>query len=158
MVGCRRQIAMLESSSERQIQRLHAENESLEREHQAKITRIQVCNPYVSSICVCSCTWLKCRVGYRYKSKQLVSFGMFLLALSLEYFILIFCESTVVYIMGAHSSIAGWGTMLQAGRSWVRFPMRTVYFFSWPNPSSHTMALRLTQPLTKMSTRNHPGG
>jgi hypothetical protein len=29
---------------------------------------------------------------------------------------------------------------------------------NWPNPSSHTMALESTQPLTEMSTRNLPGG
>jgi hypothetical protein len=31
-------------------------------------------------------------------------------------------------------------------------------FFNWPNPSSCTMALRSTQPLREMSTRNFPGG
>jgi hypothetical protein len=31
-------------------------------------------------------------------------------------------------------------------------------FFNWPNPSSRTMALESTQPLTEMSTRNLPGG
>jgi hypothetical protein len=30
--------------------------------------------------------------------------------------------------------------------------------FNLPNPSSHTMALGSTQPLTEMSTRNLPGG
>jgi hypothetical protein len=33
-----------------------------------------------------------------------------------------------------------------------------VDFFNWPNPSSRTMALGSTQPLTEMSTRNLPGG
>jgi hypothetical protein len=33
-----------------------------------------------------------------------------------------------------------------------------VDFFNSPNPSSHTMALGLTQPQTEMSTRNLPGG
>jgi hypothetical protein len=47
--------------------------------------------------------------------------------------------------------------MLQAGRSRVRFPMRSLDFFSWPNPSSRTIALGPTQPLTEMSTRNVPG-
>jgi hypothetical protein len=32
------------------------------------------------------------------------------------------------------------------------------FFFNWPNPSSRTMALGSTQPLTEMSTRNLPGG
>jgi hypothetical protein len=31
-------------------------------------------------------------------------------------------------------------------------------FFNLPNPSSRTMALGSTQPLTEMSTRNLPGG
>jgi hypothetical protein len=30
-------------------------------------------------------------------------------------------------------------------------------FFNWPTPSSRTMALGLTEPLTEMSTRNLPG-
>jgi hypothetical protein len=33
-----------------------------------------------------------------------------------------------------------------------------VDIFNWPNPSSRTMALGSTQPLTEMSTRNLPGG
>jgi hypothetical protein len=47
--------------------------------------------------------------------------------------------------------------MLQDGRSPVRVPDE-VNFFNLPNPSSRTMALGLTQPLTEMSTRNLPGG
>jgi hypothetical protein len=47
--------------------------------------------------------------------------------------------------------------MLQAGRSPVRV-LDEVDFFNLPNPSSHTMVLRSTQPLTEMSTRNLPGG
>jgi hypothetical protein len=37
-------------------------------------------------------------------------------------------------------------------------PYEVIGFFNWPNPSSRTMALRSTQPLTEMSTRNLPGG
>jgi hypothetical protein len=47
--------------------------------------------------------------------------------------------------------------VLQAGRSRDRVPMRWI-FFNWPNPSSCTMTLGLTQPLTEISTRNFPGG
>jgi hypothetical protein len=47
--------------------------------------------------------------------------------------------------------------MLQAGRKPVQVPDE-VDFFNLPNPSSHTMALGSTQPLTEMSTRNLPGG
>jgi hypothetical protein len=37
-------------------------------------------------------------------------------------------------------------------------PDGVIGFFNWPNPSSRTMALGSTQPLTEMSTRNLPGG
>jgi hypothetical protein len=47
--------------------------------------------------------------------------------------------------------------MLQAGISWVLFPMRLLEFFDLPNHSSRTMAL-VTQPLTEISTRNLPSG
>jgi hypothetical protein len=47
--------------------------------------------------------------------------------------------------------------MLQAGRSPVRIP-DDVHFFNLANPSSRTMALGSTQPLTEMSTRNLSGG
>jgi hypothetical protein len=49
--------------------------------------------------------------------------------------------------------------MLQAGKSPVPFPMRPLnFFFHLPSPSSRTVALESTQPLTEMSTRNLPGG
>jgi hypothetical protein len=47
--------------------------------------------------------------------------------------------------------------MLQARRSPVRVPDE-VDFFNLPNPSSRTMVLGSTQPLTEMSTWNLPGG
>jgi hypothetical protein len=37
-------------------------------------------------------------------------------------------------------------------------PDEVIGYFSLPNPSSHTMALGSTQPLTEISTRNIPGG
>jgi hypothetical protein len=37
-------------------------------------------------------------------------------------------------------------------------PDEVTGFFNWPNPSSRTMALGSTQPLTEMSTRNLPRG
>jgi hypothetical protein len=39
----------------------------------------------------------------------------------------------------------------------VSIPDEVIGFFNLPNPSSRTMALGLTQPLTEMSTRNLPG-
>jgi hypothetical protein len=57
------------------------------------------------------------------------------------------------------SSLAGWGTMLQARRPQVWFPIRSLDFSIDPIlPSSHTGALGSTQPLTEMSTKNLPGG
>jgi hypothetical protein len=47
---------------------------------------------------------------------------------------------------------------IQAGRSQVRVPKRSLDFFNWPNPSSCTMALGSTQPLTETSSRYLPGG
>jgi hypothetical protein len=46
--------------------------------------------------------------------------------------------------------------MLQSGKSRVQV-LDEADFFNLPNPSSCTMALGLTQPLTEMSTRNLPG-
>jgi hypothetical protein len=47
--------------------------------------------------------------------------------------------------------------VLLAGRSRVRNPDEVIGFFNCPNPSSRTLALGSTQPLTEMSTRNLPG-
>jgi hypothetical protein len=55
-----------------------------------------------------------------------------------------FCRGNV----RARSSVVGRGT-IQAGRSPVWF-LDDVDFFNLPNPSSHTMALGSTQPLTEM--------
>jgi hypothetical protein len=69
-----------------------------------------------------------------------------------------FC-SNMIQFWGARSSIVGWGTCYKLegcgfnsrrGR-WILF------FIILPNPSSSTMALEFTQPLTDMSTRNLPG-
>jgi hypothetical protein len=60
--------------------------------------------------------------------------------------------------MGARGSVVGWGTMIQDGRSWFRFPMTSMDIFYCANTSSRTMAKGSTQPLTEMSTRNLPVG
>jgi hypothetical protein len=36
-------------------------------------------------------------------------------------------------------------------------PVEVIGFFNWPNPSSRALSLSSIQPLTEMSTRNHPG-
>jgi hypothetical protein len=65
--------------------------------------------------------------------------------------------NSLVLWCAAHGSVAGWGTILQAGSSPVRVPDE-VDFFNLPNPSSRTMALGSTQPPTEISIRNFPGG
>jgi hypothetical protein len=47
--------------------------------------------------------------------------------------------------------------MIQAGKSPVRVP-DDMNIFNLPNPSSRTMALGSTQPLTEMGTKLLPGG
>jgi hypothetical protein len=71
-----------------------------------------------------------------------------------------FWEELISYFpwYGARVSVVRWGTMLQAWMLRVRIPMRSLDFFSWPNPSRRAMALGSTQPLTEMSSRNLPGG
>jgi hypothetical protein len=48
--------------------------------------------------------------------------------------------------------------MLQAGRSLVRVPMRSLNFFKVPNPSIRTVTLGLSQPVTEMSTKKYLWG
>jgi hypothetical protein len=55
-------------------------------------------------------------------------------------------------------SVVGWGTMQQAGKSRVPFSMRSLDFFNLPSPSSRTVALESTQPLTVMNIRSLPRG
>jgi hypothetical protein len=66
-------------------------------------------------------------------------------------------SSTVVHFVGRSQKSTDCicrGTMLQAARSRVRVPMSSLNFLNLPNPSSHTMSLGSTRPLTEMSTRN----
>jgi hypothetical protein len=55
-------------------------------------------------------------------------------------------------------SVVRWCTMIQFGRSWVRFPIKSLDFFICSNTSSCTIALGLTQPIAETSARNLPGG
>jgi hypothetical protein len=60
--------------------------------------------------------------------------------------------------LGARSSVDGWDAMLQAERSWVWVPMRSLIFLNLTKPYSRTMALLFTQPLTEMGTRRYVWG
>jgi hypothetical protein len=53
-------------------------------------------------------------------------------------------------------NVVGLGTMLQAGRSRIQIPMKSLFFNSLYS-SSRSMDPELTQILTEMSTRNVPG-
>jgi hypothetical protein len=64
----------------------------------------------------------------------------------------------LLFLLGARGGVVDRDTMPQVGRLRVRFPMKSLNFFNWPNTSSSTVALGSTQPLTEMSTRNLPGG
>jgi hypothetical protein len=44
--------------------------------------------------------------------------------------------------------------MLQAGKSWIRFPMRSSVLFNLRNPSNRSMTLGLTQPLNEVNTND----
>jgi hypothetical protein len=64
----------------------------------------------------------------------------------------------ISFNVGARGSVLGWSTILQAGRSCVRVPLKSLDFFNWPNLSSRPMALGSVEPLTEKSTRNLPRG
>jgi hypothetical protein len=81
--------------------------------------------------------------------------------------VLIFSSSTLFWVSppiwpgfysGCKSVCVLWSNNFEHFvRPWfmLLFQMRSLdFFFSWPNPSSRTMALGLTQPPIEMSTRN----
>jgi hypothetical protein len=56
----------------------------------------------------------------------------------------------------ALGSVIGWGTTLQAGRWWVRFPMKSLDFSIYLILPAALWPLVSTQPLTELSARNLP--
>jgi hypothetical protein len=53
--------------------------------------------------------------------------------------------------------LINWFTLYSTSRKVAGWIPDAIGFFNWPNPSSRTMVLGSTQPLTEMSTRNLPG-
>jgi hypothetical protein len=66
--------------------------------------------------------------------------------------ILYSCKNEVLHV------IYLWGHYATSVKVAGSIPDEVIGLFGWPNPSSRTMALRSTQPLTEMSTRHLPGG
>jgi hypothetical protein len=62
------------------------------------------------------------------------------------------------YFKVVRCNVAGWGTILRAGNSEIRFPINPLHlFFNWPSLYSRTLALVSTQRPTEMGTRDLPG-
>jgi hypothetical protein len=60
-------------------------------------------------------------------------------------------------LTGAHDSIVDWDNYATSWKFAGSIADEVIGLFIWPNPSSHTVALGSTQPLSEMSTRNLPG-
>jgi hypothetical protein len=60
-------------------------------------------------------------------------------------------------LLGARDSVVGRCTYVTSRKDEGSNP-DVIGFFNLPNPSSRTMALGSTRPLTEMNTRNLPGG
>jgi hypothetical protein len=61
------------------------------------------------------------------------------------------------FIIGALGSVVGSDTMLTCRKVAGSIPDEVTGFVNYSNPSSRTIALGSTQPLTEMSTRNLSG-
>jgi hypothetical protein len=67
-----------------------------------------------------------------------------------------YCRAVACWIA---DSSPKWGRFCVVSRKVAgSIPYEVIGFFNWSNPSSRTVALWSTQPLTEKSTRNRPGG
>jgi hypothetical protein len=61
----------------------------------------------------------------------------------------------MLYGVATNIVVGHYATSLKVAGS---IPDEVIGFFNWPTPSSRTMTLESTQPLTEMSTKNLSGG
>jgi hypothetical protein len=100
------------------------------------------------------CLHLVTCVGFQYITQHHEGrqYGYYVVNCELEFLLYRYSSTAACF------RVVGWGTMLQAGRSRVRFPMKSIWFFNWTNSSNRTTDLGSTQPLTEISTKNLHGG
>jgi hypothetical protein len=107
------------------------------------------------------CAWFRCQGIQAEVRRRLRKFPQTCIRTVRPHYLwsTLFIIIIIVILSREHGSIDGWGTMLQPGMSRVRFPMRSLQFsLKLPDPSSRTVALGLTQPLTEISIIKLPGG
>jgi hypothetical protein len=81
--------------------------------------RILFCLICSLPFCVCHSFWCWLIHWRKVKHTNYIAF----------YLVVVFCSVfTISKDMGARGIVVGWGTMPQAGRSWLRFPMRSLDF------------------------------
>jgi hypothetical protein len=68
------------------------------------------------------------------------------------------CHFPCAYITTKFKSRRGTQQCATSRKVACSIPDEIIGFFNRPNPSSRTVALGPTQPLTEMSTKNIPGG
>jgi hypothetical protein len=101
--------------------------------------------------------YIKCFIAIATKHKAKYSFASSPPHALLQVILTLFICQTLSDVR-THGRTVGWGTMLTCRKVAGTFPEVIGFFFNWPSPSSRTLVLGSTQPLTNKSTRNLPRG